>query len=159
MHEIREWFEGPLALSGAIANGRSVAAAEMLGADLAYIGSAFIATEEANASAAYKDATTRSGAEDIVYTNLFTGVHGNYLRQSIVNAGLDPLQLPASDPTKMNFGSGREKEVKAWRDIWGAGQGLRAVKSVVPAREYIERLAREYAAARAAVAQPAWAAR
>jgi nitronate monooxygenase len=159
VHEIREWFEGPLALSGAIANGRSVAAAEMLGADLAYIGSAFIATEEANASAAYKDATTRSGAEDIVYTNLFTGVHGNYLRQSIVNAGLDPLQLPASDPTKMNFGSGREKEVKAWRDIWGAGQGLRAVKSVVPAREYIERLAREYAAARAAVAQPAWAAR
>jgi len=159
VHEIREWFDGPLALSGAISNGRSVAAVEMLGADLAYIGSAFIATEEANASAGYKEAATQSGAEDIVYTNLFTGVHGNYLRQSIVNAGLDPANLPASDPTKMNFGTGREKEVKAWRDIWGAGQGLKAVKAVVPARELVARLAREYAAARAAAAHPAWAAR
>jgi nitronate monooxygenase len=151
VHEIREWFDGPLALSGAIANGRSILAAEALGADLAYVGSAFIATEEANAAAAYKDTITHSGAEDIVYTNLFTGVHGNYLRQSIVNAGLDPDHLPESDPTKMNFGSGRDKEHKAWRDIWGAGQGLAAVKAVVPAAELVARLAREYAAARDAL--------
>ncbi len=149
VHEIREWFEGPLALSGAIANGRSILAAEALGADLAYVGSAFIATEEANASAAYKETAAHGRAEDIVYTNLFTGVHGNYLRQSIVNAGLDPDRLPESDPTKMNFGS--DREVKAWRDIWGAGQGLAAVKSVVPAAELVARLAREYRAARAAL--------
>ncbi len=148
VHEIREWFAGPLALSGAISNGRSIAAVRALGADLAYIGSALIATEEANASAAYKSTVASSRAEDIVYTNLFTGVHGNYLRQSIVNAGLDPKNLPLSDPTKMNFGSGREKEAKAWRDIWGAGQGLAAVKAVVPVAELVERLAREYADAR-----------
>jgi len=149
VQEIREWFQGPLALSGAIANGRSVLAAEALGADLAYVGSAFIATEEANATAAYKETAAGSRAEDIVYTNLFTGVHGNYLRQSIINAGLDPANLPASDPSKMNFGSSRE--VKAWRDIWGAGQGLAAVKAVVPAAELVARLAREYRAARAAL--------
>ncbi len=113
------------------------------------MGSAFIATEEANASAAYKETAAHGRAEDIVYTNLFTGVHGNYLRQSIVNAGLDPDRLPESDPTKMNFGS--DREVKAWRDIWGAGQGLAAVKSVVPAAELVARLAREYRAARAAL--------
>jgi nitronate monooxygenase len=149
VQEIREWFGGTLALSGAISNGRSVLAIEALGADLAYVGSAFIATLEANASAAYKETATRSRSADIVYTNLFTGVHGNYLRQSIVNAGLDPDNLPASDASKMNFGSSRE--VKAWRDIWGAGQGLAAVKAVVPAAELVARLRREYAAARAAL--------
>ena len=149
VHEIREWFDGPLALSGAISNGRSILAAQALGADLAYVGSAFIATEEANASPAYKTTAATSRAEDIVYTTLFTGVHGNYLRQSIVNAGLDPEHLPASDPTRMNFGSSRE--LKAWRDIWGAGQGLAAVKAVVPAQELIARLAREYHAAQAAL--------
>jgi nitronate monooxygenase len=142
--EIRQWFSGPLALAGAISSGRAIRAAEVLGADLAYIGSAFIATEEANASAAYKDAVTQSTADDIVYTNLFTGVHGNYLRQSIVNAGLDPANLPASDPTKMDFGTGRDKAVKAWRDIWGAGQGLANVTAVLPVAEFVARLAREY---------------
>jgi nitronate monooxygenase len=151
VQEIREWFDGPLVLAGAIANGRSILAAEALGADLAYIGSAFIATAEANASAAYKDAVTHSRAQDIVYTNLFTGVHGNYLRQSIVSAGLDPDHLPQSDPTKMNFGSTRDREHKAWRDIWGAGQGLAAVEAVVPAAELVARLEREYAAARRAL--------
>jgi nitronate monooxygenase len=145
--EIRSWFDGPLALSGAISNGRSIAAAEVLGADLAYIGSAFIATEEANASDEYKRAAVASGAEDIVYTNLFTGVHGNYLKASIVRAGLDPDRLPVSDPSAMNFGTDREKQVKAWRDIWGAGQGLAALKSVVPAAELVARLVREYRAA------------
>jgi nitronate monooxygenase len=149
VHEIREWFDGPLVLAGAISNGRSILAAEALGADLAYVGSAFIATEEANATAAYKQTAAESRAADIVYTSLFTGVHGNYLRQSIINAGLDPEHLPDSDPTKMNFGSGRE--VKAWRDIWGAGQGLAAMKAVVPAAELVARLAREYRAARAAL--------
>jgi nitronate monooxygenase len=153
IHEIREWFAGPLVLAGAIANGRSILAAEALGADLAYVGSAFIATEEANASAAYKETAVSSRAEDIVYTNLFTGVHGNYLRQSILNAGLDPARLPESDPTRMNFGSSRE--IKAWRDIWGAGQGLAAVKSVVPAGELIARLGAEYRAARTQLAPAA----
>jgi len=148
VHEIREWFDGPLALSGAISNGRSIAAAEVLGADLAYVGSAFIATAEANASDGYKQTVAAGAAGDIVYTNLFTGVHGNYLRQSIVAAGLDPEKLPVSDPTKMNFGSSRE--FKAWRDIWGAGQGLAALKAVVPVSVLVERLAREYAAARRA---------
>ncbi|HXQ63505.1 MAG TPA: nitronate monooxygenase family protein [Steroidobacteraceae bacterium] len=151
VHEIREWFDGPLVLSGAISNGRSILAAEVLGADLAYVGSAFIATAEANATAVHKEAVAHSRAEDIVYTNLFSGVHGNYLRQSIVSAGLDPDHLPQSDPTKMNFGSTRDKEYKAWRDIWGAGQGLAAVKAVVPAAELVQRLAREYAAARRAL--------
>ena len=151
VHEIREWFDGPLALSGAISNGRSIAAAEVLGADLAYVGSAFIATAEANASDAYKETVAGSAAGDIIYTNLFTGVHGNYLRQSIVAAGLDPDNLPVSDPTQMNFSSSRDRDFKAWRDIWGAGQGLAAVKAVVPVATLVERLAREYAEARRAL--------
>ncbi len=146
VQEIRAWFSGPLALSGAIATGSGVLGAQAMGADFAYIGSAFIATEEANAAEAYKAAIVAGAAEDIVYTNLFTGVHGNYLRASIVNAGLDPDHLPESDPSKMNFASDR---TKAWRDIWGSGQGIGAVHEVVPAAALIARLRREYAAARA----------
>ncbi|AQZ96245.1 NAD(P)H-dependent flavin oxidoreductase [Halopseudomonas phragmitis] len=148
IQEIREWFDGPLLLSGSIANGNAVLAAQAAGADLAYIGSAFIATEEAHADQAYKDMIVASSAEDIVYSNLFTGVHGNYLRQSIVNSGLDPESLPESDPSKMSFGSGGSSKSKAWRDIWGAGQGVGAVKEVVPAAQLVERLKREYQAAR-----------
>ena len=148
IHEIREWFDGPLLLSGAIATGDAILAAQAAGADLAYIGSAFIATEEANAAQAYKYMIVNSGASDIVYSNLFTGVHGNYLRQSIVNSGLDPEALPESDPSKMNFGSGGNTKAKAWKDIWGAGQGVGAVKEVLPAAELIARLQREYQAAR-----------
>ena len=143
VQEIRRWFDGPLLLSGAIANGRAILAAQAMGADLAYIGSAFIATEEANASPAYKQALVEGRADDIVYTNLFTGVHGNYLKASIVAAGLDPENLPASDPSKMNFGTGR----KAWRDIWGSGQGIGAIDQVRGAAEVVARLEREYAAA------------
>ncbi|SFM35214.1 NAD(P)H-dependent flavin oxidoreductase [Marinobacter zhejiangensis] len=146
IHEIREWFDGPLLLSGAIGNGNAILAAQAAGADLAYIGSAFIATREANADAAYKDMIVDSGAEDIVYSNLFTGVHGNYLRQSIVNSGLDPDDLPESDPSKMNFGS--DRGAKAWRDIWGAGQGIGAVKSVESAEDLVKRLKVEYDDAR-----------
>lgn len=152
VHEIREWFDGPLLLSGAIANGNAVLAAQAAGADLAYIGSAFIATEEANAEAAYKQMIVDSGAEDIVYSNLFTGVHGNYLRQSIVNGGLDPDDLPQSDPSKMNFGSGGGSKAKAWRDIWGAGQGVGAVKRVERAADLVNRLRSEYRDARARLA-------
>ncbi|HBO80736.1 MAG TPA: nitronate monooxygenase, partial [Cupriavidus sp.] len=130
LHEIREWFDGPLLLSGAIASGDAVLAAQAAGADLGYIGSAFIATLEANAQDAYKQMIVDSSADDIVYSNLFTGVHGNYLRESIVRAGLDPAALPTSDASKMNFGSG---SAKAWKDIWGAGQGVGAIKRVVPA--------------------------
>jgi nitronate monooxygenase len=148
IEEIREWFEGPIALSGSIASGRGVLAARAIGADFAYIGSAFIATEEANASQGYKQMITESAADDIVYSNLFTGVHGNYLRPSIIAAGLDPDNLPQSDPSKMNFGSGGNTDKKAWKDIWGCGQGIGAVKSVVPAAELIARLEREYHAAR-----------
>ena len=144
VQEIRSWFEGPLLLSGAIANGRSILAAQAMGADLAYIGSAFIATDEANATPDYKQAIVAGRADDIVYTNLFTGVHGNYLKASIVAAGLDPDDLPASDPSKMNFGTGR---TKAWRDIWGSGQGIGAVDRVTSATQTIERLKREYRAA------------
>ena len=129
--ETRQWFDGPLALAGSIATGEAVLATRALGADFAYIGSPFIATREANAVAAYKQAIVDCGAEDVVYTNLFTGVHGNYLRPSIVNAGLDPEHLPESDPSKMNFGSGAG--AKAWRDIWGAGQGIGAIREVAPA--------------------------
>ena len=148
IQDIREWFDGPLLLSGAIASGRAILAAQAMGADLGYIGSAFIATKEANAAQAYKQMIVASAAEDIVYTNLFTGVHGNYLKPSIRNAGLDPDHLPESDPSKMNFGSDREKP-KAWKEIWGCGQGIGAVKEVLGAGELVERLKREYAQARA----------
>ncbi|HEX4236196.1 MAG TPA: nitronate monooxygenase family protein [Caldimonas sp.] len=146
--EIRRWFAGPLALSGAISNGGAVLAAQAMGADFAYIGSAFIATEEARAVDAYKAMIVASSSDDIVYTSLFTGVHGNYLKGSIESAGLDPERLPASDPSKMDFG-GDSTARKAWKDIWGCGQGIGAIQGVVPARELVARLAREYAAARA----------
>jgi nitronate monooxygenase len=147
VHEIREFFDGPLLLSGAIATGRGVLAAQAMGADLAYIGSAFIATTEANAPEAYKQMIVDSGAGDIVYTNLFTGVLGNYLKGSVAAAGLDPENLPESDPSKMNFASGSSKP-KAWKEIWGAGQGVGAVHDILPAAELIARLKREYEAAK-----------
>ncbi|MGZ8259509.1 MAG: NAD(P)H-dependent flavin oxidoreductase, partial [Caldimonas sp.] len=145
--EIRSWFDGPLALSGAIATGGAVLAAQAMGADLAYIGSAFIATDEARAVDAYKQMITASSSDDIVYTSLFTGVHGNYLKGSIRNAGLDPDHLPESEPSKMDFG-GDSSARKAWKEIWGCGQGIGAVREVVPAAELIARLASEYDAAR-----------
>jgi nitronate monooxygenase len=143
--EIREWFDGPLALSGAISSGGAVLAARAMGADFAYIGSAFIATEEARAQPAYKQMIVESTSDDIVYSSLFTGVLGNYLKGSIRNAGLDPDALPESDPSKMNFGGDARK---AWKDIWGCGQGIAAIKEVVPARVLIARLAAEYQEAR-----------
>ena len=146
IQEIREWFDGPLALSGSISTGDAVLAAQAMGADLGYIGSAFIATEEARASEAYKQCIVDSNSDDIVYSSLFTGVHGNYLKPSVRNAGMDPDNLPESDPSKMNFGG--EGAKKAWKDIWGCGQGIGAVKSVVPAAELVARLRREYEAAR-----------
>jgi nitronate monooxygenase len=150
IHEIREWFDGPVALSGAIATGDGVLAAQAMGADFAYIGSAFIATDEARASDAYKQMIVDSTSDDIVYSNLFTGVLGNYLRGSITAAGLDPENLPTSDASKMNFaGAGA---AKAWKDIWGAGQGVGAVKRIVPTAQLVQRLADEYAAARARLA-------
>ena len=148
IQEIRQWFDGPLILSGAIANGGAVLAAQAAGADLAYVGSAFIATEEANAPDAYKQAIVDSGAADIVYSDLFTGVHGNYLRSSIVNAGLDPDNLSAGSLDTMKFGSDGSAKSKAWRDIWGSGQGIGVVDQVRPAGEYIDLLAEQYAAAR-----------
>ena len=153
VQEIRAWFDGPLALSGSIATGAGVLAAQAMGADFAYIGSAFIATDEARASPAYKQCIVDSTSDDIVYSNLFTGVHGNYLKSSVRAAGLDPDNLPESDPTKMNFGGG-EGAKKAWKDIWGCGQGIGAVDAVVPAAEFVARLRREYAAARARLAAP-----
>jgi nitronate monooxygenase len=141
---LREWFDGPIALSGSIAHGRAVLGAQAMGADLAYVGSAFIATQEANADPAYKQMIVASSGEDIVYTNLFTGVHGNYLRPSIEKAGLDPDNLPTSDASAMNFGSGGNSKAKAWRDIWGCGQGIGAVKEVPSAAELIARLSDEY---------------
>ena len=149
VQEIRQWFDGPLALSGAIATGGAILAAQAMGADFAYIGSAFIATDEARASDAYKQAIVEGTSDDIVYSNLFTGVHGNYLKASIRAAGLDPDNLPESDPSQMSFGSGT---AKAWKDIWGSGQGIGVVDAVVPAAERIERLKREYAQARARLA-------
>ncbi len=143
IQEIRQWFDGPLLLSGAIASGKSILAALAMGADLAYIGSAFIATKEANAVEGYKKMITESGAQDIVYTNLFTGVHGNYLKPSIVAAGMDPDALPTSDPSKMNFSSERQKP-KAWKEIWGCGQGIGVLDEVLPAGELIARLGREF---------------
>ena len=147
IEEIRAWFDGPLILSGAIATGRAVLAAQAIGADLAYIGSPFIATEEANAAEAYKQAIVDSRASDIVYSNLFTGVHGNYLRGSIAASGLDPDNLPQGDLKTMDFGGGAA--AKAWRDIWGSGQGIGAIDKVQPAADYVARLAAEYRQAKA----------
>lgn len=147
IQEIREWFDGPLALSGSIATGGAVLAAQAMGADFGYVGSAFIATDEARASDAYKQCIVDSTSDDIVYSSLFTGVHGNYLKPSIRNAGLDPDHLPESDPSKMSFGGG-EGSKKAWKDIWGCGQGIGAVKKVEPAAALVARLASEYRAAK-----------
>ncbi|WP_310628197.1 nitronate monooxygenase family protein [Limnohabitans sp.] len=149
IQEIREWFDGPVALSGSIATGGAILAAQAMGADLAYIGSAFIATEEARAADDYKQAVVDGSSDDIVLSNLFTGVHGNYLAPSIRKAGLDPEQLPESDPSRMNFGDGAQK---AWKDIWGCGQGIGAVKAVVPAAELVARLKREYQTAKLRIA-------
>ncbi|WP_213360475.1 NAD(P)H-dependent flavin oxidoreductase [Brachymonas denitrificans] len=145
VQEIRTWFDGPLALSGSIASGRSILAAQAMGADFAYIGSPFIATDEARASDAYKQCIVDSNSDDVVYTNLFTGVHGNYLAPSIRAAGLDPAHLPEADPSKMDFGGGA---AKAWKDIWGCGQGIGAIDKVQPAGELVEQFKREYAQAR-----------
>ena len=146
IQEIRQWFDGPLALSGAIASGNAILAAQAMGADFAYIGSAFIATHEARASDAYKQAIVDGNSDDVVYSNLFTGVHGNYLAPSIRAAGLDPENLPESDPSKMNFGG--SAAAKAWKDIWGCGQGIGAVDAVTSTAELVARLRREYHAAR-----------
>jgi nitronate monooxygenase len=148
VQEIRQWFDGPLCLSGSIANGRAILAAQAMGADLAYIGSPFIATEEANAVEAYKQGIVEGRATDIVYSSYFTGVHGNYLRASIEAAGMDPANLPEGDHTKMDFAGGQGSK-KAWRDIWGSGQGIGAVDRVRPAAEYVARLALEYEEAKA----------
>ncbi len=147
VQEIREWFDGPLLLAGAIANGGSILAAQAMGADMAYIGSPFIATREARATDAYKQAIVEAHANDIVYSNYFTGVHGNYLKASIIASGLDPDNLPVADPSKMDFASA-SKGAKAWKDIWGAGQGVGAVKAVEPVSSLVDRLAAEYAAAK-----------
>ncbi|MEW6575688.1 NAD(P)H-dependent flavin oxidoreductase [Sphingorhabdus buctiana] len=148
MQEIREWFDGPVALSGSIAHGQSILSAQAMGADFAYIGSAFIATKEANAVEGYKENIVEAKASDIVYSDLFTGVHGNYLRQSIVKAGMDPDNLPKGDISTMNFGSGGNTEAKAWKDIWGSGQGIGAVKEVQSVADMVDRLEREYRAAK-----------
>ncbi len=153
IQELRAWFDGPLALSGSIANGAAILGAQAMGADLAYIGSAFIATKEANAAQGYKDMIVDSAGDDIVYSNLFTGVHGNYLRPSIVAAGLDPDNLPQSDPSKMNFGSGGNTKAKAWKDIWGCGQGIGAVEEILGAGDLVAKLAAEYEAAKASLAE------
>jgi nitronate monooxygenase len=149
VQEIRTWFDGPLILSGAIANGGSVLAAQAAGADLAYVGSPFIASEEANAPDAYKQSIVDSRAADIIYSDLFTGVHGNYLRSSIVGAGLDPDNLAAGNLDTMKFGSGGSSKAKAWKDIWGSGQGIGVIDRVRPAADYINLLAEQYAAAKA----------
>jgi len=146
IQEIREWFDGPLLLSGSIASGDAILAAQAMGADLGYIGSAFIATKEARAAAEYKQSIVDSSADDIVYSNLFTGVHGNYLKPSIINAGMDPSNLPEGNLSTMNFGAGRSKP-KAWKDVWGCGQGIGVVKDVPSAEELIGRLVSEYDAA------------
>ncbi|TXC68986.1 nitronate monooxygenase [Sphingorhabdus soli] len=149
MAEIRQWFDGPVALSGSLSTGRGILAAQAMGADFAYIGSAFIATAEANAPAEYKQAIVDGRADDIVYTNLFTGIHGNYLKSSIRAAGLDPDDLPESDPSKMNFGSGSNAKAKAWKDIWGSGQGIGSVDVVETIADRVARLEAEYLEARA----------
>lgn len=153
MQEIRSWFDGLVALSGSISHGRSVLAAQAMGADFAYIGSPWIATEEANADQAYKDEIVSSSAADIVYSNLFTGVHGNYLRGSIEKAGLDPENLPESDPSAMNFGSGGNTKVKAWKDIWGSGQGVGMVDRIDSVADRVDRLEREYNQAKVELAE------
>lgn len=145
--EIREWFDGPLLLSGAISTGQSILAAQAMGADLAYIGSSFIATEEANAVEGYKRMITQSNANDIVYSSLFTGVHGNYLKPSIANAGMDPDNLPQSDPSAMDFSDKRNRP-KSWKDIWGAGQGIGSVKELVSTQARVDQLYQEYVSAR-----------
>lgn len=155
MQEIREWFDGLVALSGSIACGRSILAAQAMGADFAYIGTPWVATNEANAVENYKQSVVEGRADDIVYTNLFTGVHGNYLRPSIVAAGLDPDNLPESDPSKMNFGSGGNTEAKAWKDIWGSGQGIGAVTKVESVADRVDRLEAEYNQARTELAEKA----
>lgn len=147
IQEIREWFDGPLLCSGSISTGDGVLAAEAMGADLAYLGTAFIATEEANAHPDYKQMLVESTSDDIVYSSLFTGVHGNYLKPSIKRAGMDPDDLPESDPSKMSFASGSSKP-KSWKDIWGSGQGINAIKEIVPCADLVDRLEREYLAAR-----------
>ena len=149
IQEIRQWFDGPLALSGSIASGGAVLAAQAMGADFAYIGSAFIATEEARAAQEYKECIVSSNSDDIVYSNLFTGVHGNYLAPSIRNAGMDPENLPESDPSKMNFGGDKSK---AWKDIWGCGQGIGAIDKIQSAGDFVAQLKREYATAKARLA-------
>jgi nitronate monooxygenase len=149
VQELRTWFDGPLALAGSIAQGGAVLAAQAMGADFAYIGSPFIATDEARASEAYKQGIVDATSDDIVYTNLFTGVHGNYLAQSIRAAGLDPANLPESDPSKMNFGG--DTAAKAWKDIWGCGQGIGAVTAVTSTADLVARLAREYGEAKARI--------
>ena len=151
IQEIREFFQGPLALSGSIANGGAVAACQAMGADLGYIGSAFISCDEANAVEGYKDMIVDSAAKDIIYSNLFTGVHGNYLAPSIAQAGLNPNDLPESDPSKMNFGSGGNQDSKAWKDIWGCGQGIGAIKSRMSTADYVDKLVAEYESAVAAL--------
>jgi nitronate monooxygenase len=156
IQEIRQWFEGPLALSGSIANGGAVLAAQAMGADFAYIGTAFIATHEARATDGYKQAIVEGTSDDIVYSNLFTGVHGNYLKSSIRAAGLDPDNLPESDPSKMSFGGG-EGSKKAWKDIWGSGQGIGAVNEVAHVKDFVARLKREYEQARERLGLPALA--
>ena len=155
MQEIREWFGGLVALSGAIANGRAILAAQAMGADFAYIGTPWIATKEANAQDGYKQAIVDGRSNDIVYSNLFTGVHGNYLRPSIINAGLDPENLPVSDPSAMNFGSGGNTEAKAWKDIWGSGQGIGAVNAIDSVADRVAKLEGEYNEARAELAAKA----
>lgn len=152
IQEIRQWFDGPIALSGSIATGGAVLAAQAMGADFAYIGTAFIATEEARASDEYKRAIVDGTSDDIVYSNLFTGVHGNYLAPSIVAAGMDPANLPQGDLKTMNFGGGEGSKAKAWKDIWGSGQGIAAVTEVATAAAFIEKLKREYQEARARLA-------
>jgi nitronate monooxygenase len=150
--EVREFYDGLIALSGSIANGGSILAAQALGADIAYIGTRFIATKEANADQRYKDMLVESKGEEIVYTNLFTGVHGNYLSKSVEAAGLDPNDLPVADKSKMNFGSGGNTSAKAWKDIWGAGQGTGQIKDAPSVAELVERLKAEYDAARSRLA-------
>jgi nitronate monooxygenase len=146
--EVRRFFDGPIVLSGAIASGNAILAAQAAGADLAYIGTRFIATPEASVPERYKDEILRAAAGDIVYTDLFSGVHGNYLKHSVIAAGFDPLNLPRSDPKKMNFGAGSGAEKKVWRDIWSAGQGVGQIDKVVPVAEIVAQLSREYLAAR-----------